>query len=546
MVTGPWRTPAGAAQAAGPPTAQALVAAIVEVVIEGVALAIGRRVAAGEISDRGDAASTYFYDPARIEQLVAGAAPPVPPEAIEHARRERSLLGGIAGSDLPLCGAFARWALDDDDRRILLVLLAAALSPRASRLLAVLSGDPSTPAITVDACAAILEPGEAGVARAAARLGGGAPLVRLGLAQLARPEAPLARRPIAMAGRLVELALGTRELDPGCGAVRVAPSLLVPRELDAVRRTVRALCDQRERRVVGAIAAQHDGPGELAALLAELGRPLLAVPAAGLVDRHALAAIAREALLLDAVLAVELDDAGALAVGARIDELAAAVPTVMVYTHASRTPRVTAPIAAIALPPVTTADLQACLRDRLGVAVPGVIPDHPLALGRALQRLDLDPDLDPDRMVEAVAAQVMPVPPGDVLVHGADVRADATPIIDAVVQAWTAAPPPRRLRVLLTGPRGAGKAEICAAIGRRLGIAAAMVEPFRAAPADLGAAVEAGAAIAVIRNPNEEELKVLATNMWWNRIRGLWVVVTSVLRPELASSFDLHLKVSPR
>ncbi|HSK05324.1 MAG TPA: hypothetical protein VK932_28945, partial [Kofleriaceae bacterium] len=295
----------------------------------------------------------------------------------------------------------------------------------------------------------------------------------------------------------------------------------------------------RERRAVGAIAAHHDGPGVLAALLAEAGRPLLALPAAALADRHALGAVAREALLLGAVLAVELDDAGALAAGARIDEIAAAVPTVLVYTAASRTPRVTTPIAPIALPPATPDDLQACLRDRLGVAAPGVIPDHPLALGRALRQLDLDPD----RVVEAVATQAMPVPPRDALLRGDDVRPDATAIIDAVVRAWAAAPLPRRLRVLLTGPKGSGRTRICAAIGRRLGLPAVTAELFRPGPADLGAAIEAGAAIAMIRDPNGEELKLLATNMWWTRIRGFWVVTTSILRPELASSFDLHLKI---
>ena len=546
MATDPWRTPAGVAPAADPPTARALLAEIVEVTVEGVALAIERRVAAGEISDRGDAASTYFYDPTRLRKLASGDAAPMTPAALEHARRERSLLGriaGAAGAELPLCTALARWALDDDDRRIVLALVAAALSPRANRLLAVLSGDPTVPSITVEACATLLEPGEAGVARAAARLAAGAPLLRLALVQLARPEAPLARRPIVLAPRLAELALGTRELDPGSGAVRVAPSPLVPRALDEARRAVRALCAPREHRLVGAIAAQHDGPGALAALLAELGRPLLAIPPAALADRLALAAAAREALLLDAVLAVELDDAGALTAGVRIDELAALVPTVMVYTQASRTPRVTAPITPIALPPATAADLQACLRDRLGVAVPGAIPDHPLALGRALQLLELDPD----RVVPAIAGQALPVPPADSLVQAADpradVRADTIPLIEAVAQAWAATPLPRRLRVLLSGPRGADKAAICAAIGRRLKLPAVMVEPARPAAADLGTAIEAGAAIAMIRDLNEEELRGLATNIWWNRARGLWVVATGVSRPELASRFDLTLKV---
>ncbi len=70
-----------------------------------------------------------------------------------------------------------------------------------------------------------------------------------------------------------------------------------------------------------------------------------------------------------------------------------------------------------------------------------------------------------------------------------------------------------------------------------------MVEPARPAAADLGTAIEAGAAIAMIRDLNEEELRGLATNIWWNRARGLWVVATGVSRPELASRFDLTLKV---
>jgi hypothetical protein len=100
-------------------------------------------------------------------------------------RRELGLLAPLAASPHALAKAFARWQLADDDRRIVLVLVAAGLSPRVSRLLAVLGGDPTAPAVVVEAVAAVLAPGEAGVRRLAERVGQGA-LEALALVQISR------------------------------------------------------------------------------------------------------------------------------------------------------------------------------------------------------------------------------------------------------------------------------------------------------------------------------------------------------------------------
>lgn len=127
--------------------------------------------------------------------------------------RDQGLLAQLAASLHSLGRAFARWQLADDDRRILLVLVAAGLSSRVGRLLAVLGGDPTAPAVVVEAVAAVLAPGDAGVRRLADRVGHG-PLEVLALVQVRRPELPFARRPIAPAPRLLELAFGRLALVP--------------------------------------------------------------------------------------------------------------------------------------------------------------------------------------------------------------------------------------------------------------------------------------------------------------------------------------------
>jgi hypothetical protein len=124
MSADPWRTPSGQAPIAPFRSAQELLDAVIDHALRAIEVAIAQRVRAGEISDRGDAASTYFLDPARIRTLVHGPAEPAPEldrAALELMRRDQGLLAQLAASPHALGRAFARWQLTDDDRRIVLV-----------------------------------------------------------------------------------------------------------------------------------------------------------------------------------------------------------------------------------------------------------------------------------------------------------------------------------------------------------------------------------------------------------------------------------------
>src|SRR3954471_14399804 len=114
MTTGPWRTPSGPAPVAPFRSADELIGAVIAHVVRAIELAIAQRVRAGEISDRGDAASTYFLDPPRIQALVHGPGEPAPElvrAADDLARRDHGLLGQLAASPYALAQAFARWQL---------------------------------------------------------------------------------------------------------------------------------------------------------------------------------------------------------------------------------------------------------------------------------------------------------------------------------------------------------------------------------------------------------------------------------------------------
>src|SRR3954470_8576743 len=109
MSTGPWRTPSGQAPIAPFRSSQELIDAVIDHVARAIELAIAQRVRAGEISDRGDAASTYFLDPDRIRTAVHGPAEPVP--ELERAvlvgvRRDQGLLAQLAASPHALPRAF--------------------------------------------------------------------------------------------------------------------------------------------------------------------------------------------------------------------------------------------------------------------------------------------------------------------------------------------------------------------------------------------------------------------------------------------------------
>src|ERR1043165_8324352 len=99
MTSGPWRTPSGAAPVAPFRSSRELVDAVIAHAARAIELAIAQRVRAGEISDRGDSASTYLIDPPRIHTLIHGPAEPAPElerAAGDIARRDQGLLAQLA------------------------------------------------------------------------------------------------------------------------------------------------------------------------------------------------------------------------------------------------------------------------------------------------------------------------------------------------------------------------------------------------------------------------------------------------------------------
>lgn len=553
MSEGPWRTPSGTAPVAPFRSSRELTDAVIGHVVRAIERAIAERVRAGEISDRGDAASTYFVDAARIRTLVHGPAEPAPElerAAAELARRELGLLAQLAASPHALAQAFARWQLTDDDRRIVLVLVAAGLSPRVSRLLAVLGGDPTAPAVVVEAVAAVLAPGEAGVRRLAERVGQGA-LEALALVQIGRPDLPLPRRPIAPAPRLVELALDRLALDPGSGAVVVDGAHRAVTE--PVRDAVRAVLHRGRHPVVGALAAEHDGVGALAAAVGELSRSLVVAPVAAVIDPARSAVVVREALLVDAAIAVELDGHGGIVAGAAIDRLATRLPAFLVYPTGAAPPRLTAASITIPIEPPAAAQIDLALARSFGGDLPPEtarqVPRHPLAIARAGHAMTARGAAASQReaIVPAVVDQLLPVTPAGALRLAGDRPPHrANEMIDRVVQRWWGLAGPRRLAVLIAGVRGLGKARLGAAIAHRLGIAAFQLDRKDAIPPPLVEAIEAGAAMAVLRDLNEEEIRGLRSNSWWARTHGLLVVTTTRrLEPSDTSDFDLQFRLEP-
>jgi winged helix domain-containing protein len=551
MTTGPWRTPSGHAPIAPFRSPQELIDAVIDHVVRAIDLAIAQRVRAGEISDRGDAASTYFLDPARIRTLVHGPAEPAPElerAALAAARRDQGFLAQLAASAHALGRAFERWALTDDDRRIVLVLVAAGLSSRVGRLLAVLGGDPTAPAVTVDAVAAVLAPGDAGVRRLADRVGCG-PLEAFALVQVGRPELPFARRPIAPAPRLLELAFDRFALDPTCGAVAIDGSY---RTVAApVREAVRAVLHRGLCPVVGSLAAEHDGIGALAAAIGEAERVLLLAPLAGILDPSRRAGLVREAMLLDGALAIELDAQSGVIAGAAIERICARVATFLVYTPDATPPRLIAASVTIPADLPGTAEIDAAVARSFGAShdrqAGPLVPHHPLAIVRAAEALTARgaSAAHRDALVPTIVDQILPVAPARAIRLSGDkppYRGDD--MIDRVIQRWRGLDGPRRLAVLVCGVRGIGKARLAAAIAYHLEIQAFQLDRSGPIAAPLVEAIDAGAAVAVLRDLTEEEIRGLRSNSWWARARGLLVVTTTKrLEPGDTSDFDFQFRL---
>ncbi|HEX7840330.1 MAG TPA: hypothetical protein VF469_22785, partial [Kofleriaceae bacterium] len=146
-----------------------------------------------------------------------------------------------------------------------------------------------------------------------------------------------------------------------------------------------------------------------------------------------------------------------------------------------------------------------------------------------------------------IVEQLVPIAPAGMLrLPGEKPPHRANEMIERVAQRWRALPGPRRLAVLVAGVRGLGKARLGAAIAHRLGIAAFQLDRKESIPAGLVEAIDAGAAVAVLRDLSEEEIRGLRSNSWWARAHGLLVVTTTRrLEPSDTSDFDLQFRLEP-
>jgi hypothetical protein len=574
------RTPTGTATLIGFGGADELVAALIAAAGARLEAAIAERLWRREISDRGDAAATLFLDGARIAALLHGPGEPAPPELAQlraaAERRDRALLRRLAATPdhgPPLSRAVRRWRLADDAIRLLAAALAAELSPRLARLAAFLGGDVTRPGFVVEGAAALLGAGEAGVAAAARQLAPGAPLHDLALVLLRAPDAPLLRRPLWIAPRLVELALGRAALDEAAGAALVAPpppGSVAPAgapDAEAARAAVLAVLRRPAAPVVGALPGGR--PGALAALarvLDDAGAPLLVTELSVLAEEVRLGAIA---------IRVDVIARDAARAARAADRLAALAPVFLIGSgdHEPALPLAAGAIA-IELPPPGRAELAAAI----GGAFAGLLTAGEAE--RVAARAPIDLGAVP-RAAAAIAAQPFPAdrvaavlraladqlaPPADHAIRALPEPPPPPPALAAAVEAaarlWTAGPPPRRLRIIVDGRPGTGKTALAAAIAARLGLPAFAIDPPRPGRgpetdpvlAGLAAAAAANGAALVIENADLLGARRArpATDApfalgWLGRLDGLVIVTTrdplSNLERALRREFDLAITV---
>ena len=585
------RTPTGTANVVGFDRADELVAAMIAATGARLEAAIADRLWRQAISDRGDAAATLFLDGARLRALLHGPPGAAPPELGDlrgkAERRERALVRRLAATPdhgPPLARAVRRWRLTDDAIRILAAMTSTELAPRLARLAAFLGGDASRPGVVVEAIGALLGPEEAGVAAAGRELAPGAPLHDLALVLLRTPDAPLLRRPLWLAPRLVELALGRAALDEAAGAVVVAPpprGSVAPAD-DPAGAAARAAIEAVRRRpaapVVGVVRAGRAGAlAAIARVLDDAGGRLLATELSSLAEDARLGAIAREAALLDAAIAVRIDVVARDAARAAraVDRLAGLAPVFLVGTgDLDPVLPVAAGAIPIDLPPPGRAELTAAI----GGAFAGLLTAGEVELVAAHAPLDLGAV---PRAAAAIAARPFPADRAAAVLRaladqhaapeGHTVRAlPAAPppppalaaAIETAARLWTAGPPPRRLRIIVDGRPGTGKTAAAAAVAARLGLPAFAIDPPRPgrgpeqdpALASVVSAVAANAAVLVVENVDllgARRARAIADAPfalgWLGRIDGLVIVTTrdplSNLERTLRREFDLAISV---
>jgi hypothetical protein len=320
---------------------------------------------------------------------------------------------------------------------------------------------------------------------------------------------------------------------------------------------VRAVLHRGQRPVVGSLAAEHDGIGALAAAVGEADRVLLLAPLAGILDPSRRAVLVREALLLDGALAIELDAPSGVLGGAAIERVCARVATFLVYTADAPPPRLTAGSVTIPADLPRAPQIDAAVARGFGASFGAshgpqagpLVPHHPLAIARAAEALTARGASagQRDALVPAIVDQILPVAPAGALrLAGDKPPYRGEDLIERVVQRWRGLDGPRRLAVLVCGVRGIGKARLAAAIAYRLQIQAFQLDRTGPIPAPLVEAIEAGAALAVLRDLAEEEIRGLRSNSWWARAHGLLVVTTTKrLEPSDTSDFDLQFRLEP-
>jgi len=598
------RGSSGIAHVVGFERADELVAAMIAATAAGLEAAIADRLWRQELSDRGDAAATLFLDGPRVQALLHGPAGPRPPEPARlraHAeRRDRSLLRRIEATPdhgPPLARAVRRWRLGPAAVRILAAMVATELSPRLARLAAFLGGDASRPGVIVEAIGALLgaagEPAggpaglaeaEVGIQAAARELGPGAPLHDLALVLLRPPDAPLLRRQLWLAPRVIDLALGRAALDAAAGAALVAPPApgSAPSADTAAGAALREAIEAVRRRpaspVVGVVRSGRAGAlAAIARVLDDRGGRLLVTELSALAEDARLGAIAREAALLDAAVALRVDVLARDAARAAraVDRLAALAP---VFLVGAVDPEPALPLAvgavAIDVPPPGRAELAAAI----GGAFAGLLTAGEVE--RAASHAPLDPGA-PRRAAAAIAARPYPADRAAAVIRalaeqlappeGAGLRAlPAAPppppalaaAIDAAARQWAAGAPPRRLRIIIDGRPGTGKTATAAAIAARLGLPAFAIDPPRPgrgpeqdpALAAAIAAVAANAAALVVENVDllgARRARATAEPAfaigWLGRVDGLVILTTrdplSNLEPQLRRELDLAITV---
>jgi hypothetical protein len=531
----------------------------------------------------GEAIAVPFATPDEIiAAAVAAAMAAFDLQAGDDAARRVTALArclqGTPDAGPPLARALRRWRLDDSAARLVLLLVASELSPGVLALARGHASDAARPGVTVEAAARLFGGDARGVAAIARALAPGQPLANLALVALRGADLPLPWRSLAVAPRVIDIALGASDLDLTTGASAVVATSAGAAPAGAAAERVRGVLGAAGRAAIGLVRGGRDALPALARLVEDAGRALLAVELSLLADEPRMRAIARDAAFLGAGVAAVVDVAPhELARAARaVDRLAAHAPVFVLGGAGEPAPPFAAGTIEIEIPAPTTPQLHAAVATAFaGVLdateldeVAATVPHDLGAIGRAAAAVRAL-EVPPSRVTavrRAVAEQLA-------LLDGGLARlpTDLPPLpaaldasIEDVVRRWRAASPPRRLRVLIAGRLGIGKTTAAAHLAVRLDAPAFAVDvprvlrgPDRDPPlAAAIAAAEAGCAILVIENvdllgarrPGRSSGEPSFPVPWLTQRGGLVAITTSdamsSIEPQIKRDLDAVISVA--